>query len=86
MPTYIEKLLAAIGNKDSPSELPEPLTARETQVLVLIAAGLSNQEIADELVVALGTAKKHVANILGKLNADNRTEAVAKARDFHLIH
>jgi LuxR family maltose regulon positive regulatory protein len=65
--------------------LIEPLTGRELEVLRLIAAGKSNQRIARELVVALDTVKKHVTHVLGKLGADNRTEAVARARDLGLI-
>jgi LuxR family maltose regulon positive regulatory protein len=51
----------------------------------LLAAGASNPGIADHLVISLPTAKKHVANILGKLDAHNRTEAVARARALHLL-
>ena len=61
------------------------LTARELEVLRLLAAGRSNQAIAQELVVAVGTAKRHVANILGKLQAESRLEAVARARDLGLL-
>ncbi len=63
----------------------EPLTARELEVLRLLAAGRSNQAIAAELVVALDTVKKHVTHVLGKLGATNRTEAVARARQLGLI-
>jgi LuxR family maltose regulon positive regulatory protein len=56
------------------------LTEREVQVLALVAAGRSNQEIADELVVVIDTVKKHVGHILDKLGAANRTQAVARAR------
>ncbi len=65
--------------------LIEPLTGRELEVLRLLSAGKSNQRIAHDLVVALNTVKKHVTHILGKLGAANRTEAVARARDFGLI-
>jgi ATP/maltotriose-dependent transcriptional regulator MalT len=61
------------------------LTARELEVLALLAAGRSNQRIAHELVVALDTVKKHVTHVLGKLGAANRTEAVAQARQLGLI-
>jgi LuxR family maltose regulon positive regulatory protein len=67
-------------------ELAEPLTDRELQVLALLAAGISNQQIASELVVALETVKKHVSHILGKLGAANRTQAVARARALGLLH
>ena len=66
-------------------ELAEPLTDRELQVLALLAAGISNQQIASELVVALETVKKHVSHILGKLGAANRTQAVARARALGLL-
>ncbi len=63
----------------------EPLTARELEVLAMLAAGRSNQAIAAHLVVALDTVKKHVSHVLGKLGAANRTEAVARARELGLI-
>ena len=65
--------------------LIEPLTGRELEVLRLLAAGRSNQDIARELVVTLDTVKKHVSHILGKLGGSNRTEAVARARQLDLI-
>lgn len=57
------------------------LTRREMDILHLLADGKSNQEIANELVLSLNTVKKHVANILDKLGAANRTQAVMKAKD-----
>jgi LuxR family maltose regulon positive regulatory protein len=66
-------------------ELIEPLSARELEVLELVAAGSSNQEIAVQLVIAPNTVKRHVKNILGKLAASNRTQAVARARDAGLL-
>ncbi len=67
------------------AELAEPLTAREVEVLRLIAAGLRNQEIADRLFISLPTVKRHVANAYGKLGVGHRTEAVAKATALHLL-
>ena len=64
----------------------EPLTARELEVLGMLAAGRSNQAIAGQLVVTLDTVKKHVSHVLGKLGAANRTEAVTRARELGLIH
>jgi DNA-binding NarL/FixJ family response regulator len=58
---------------------PEQLTTRELEVLQLMGQGCSNSEIADKLVIAPRTAKVHVQNILGKLGATNRTEAVSIA-------
>jgi LuxR family transcriptional regulator, maltose regulon positive regulatory protein len=65
--------------------LIEPLTDRELQVLDLLAAGTPNQQIADELFVALETVKKHVSHILAKLGAANRTQAVARGRELGLL-
>jgi ATP/maltotriose-dependent transcriptional regulator MalT len=65
--------------------LVEPLSDRELQVLQLLAAGRSNRQIADELVVVLDTVKKHVGHILDKLGAANRTQAVARARALGLL-
>jgi LuxR family transcriptional regulator, maltose regulon positive regulatory protein len=64
---------------------PALLSEREIEVLRLMAIGLANQEIADRLVVALSTVKSHVKNILMKLDAENRTQAVAKARELNLL-
>ncbi len=55
------------------------------EVLHLLAQGASNQEIARQLVVSLATAKKHVASILSKLGAENRTQAIAYARARSLL-
>jgi LuxR family transcriptional regulator, maltose regulon positive regulatory protein len=65
--------------------LIDPLTSRELEVLRLVAAGRSNQDIARELVVTLDTVKKHVSHILSKLGGSNRTEAVTRARQLDLI-
>ena len=51
----------------------------------ILAAGASNQRIAEELVVSLDTVKKHVSHVLGKLGATNRTEAVARARQLAVL-
>jgi LuxR family maltose regulon positive regulatory protein len=63
----------------------EALTERELDVLVQIAGGASNQEIANRLVVSIHTVKKHAANIFIKLGVENRTEAVARARSRGLL-
>jgi len=65
--------------------LVEELTPREMEVLQLIAIGDPNRVIADKLVITVRTVKKHVTNILGKLGASNRTQAVARARELGLI-
>jgi LuxR family maltose regulon positive regulatory protein len=65
--------------------LVEQISQREHDVLNLIAIGASNREIADQLVIALPTVKKHISNILGKLNVTNRTQAIARARELGLL-
>ncbi len=65
--------------------LVEQLTARELEILVLLATGTPNQAIAEQLVVTLDTVKKHITHLLGKLGAANRTEAVARARQLGLL-
>ena len=65
--------------------LVEQLTARELEILALLAAGIPNPRIAEHLVVSLDTVKKHVSHLLGKLGAANRTEAVTRARQLGLI-
>jgi DNA-binding NarL/FixJ family response regulator len=65
--------------------LVEPLSPREMEVLALLAQGLSNQEIADRLYIAPGTVKNHVSNILSKLNARDRTQAVLQAQEIGLL-
>jgi LuxR family maltose regulon positive regulatory protein len=65
--------------------LVEPLTARELEVLRMLAAGKSNQAIAAELVITIDTVKKHVSHLLDKLGAANRTAAVSRARELGLI-
>ena len=63
----------------------EPLSERELTVLQLIADGLTNQEIASRLFLALNTVKAHTRNIYGKLGVHNRTQAVARARALGLL-
>ena len=66
-------------------ELHEELTGREMEILLLIAEGKSNQEIADELFIALKTVKTHVSNILSKLQVQDRTQAVIYAFKHSLV-
>ncbi|RKP46310.1 GAF domain-containing protein [Cohnella endophytica] len=69
----------------APAPTCEPLTDREMEVLALLAAGLSNKEIAEQLVVAVGTVKVHVKNIFTKLKVNRRTKAIAQAKELHLL-
>jgi LuxR family maltose regulon positive regulatory protein len=89
-PGYVARLLAASGQPPFPQPsvdqpLVEPLTPRELEVLGLIAAGLRNQEIADQLVISLATVKRHISNIYGKLGVSHRTQAVARGQELQLL-
>jgi LuxR family maltose regulon positive regulatory protein len=63
----------------------EPVSEREREVLRLIAAGLSNPEIAERLFLSVGTVKRHVHNILMKLDVTNRMNASDRARELNLL-
>lgn len=89
-PGYIAKLLAtfqgaAPAHAPAASQLAEPLSAREQEILQLIANGLSNGEISARLFLALSTVKGHNRNIFDKLQVQSRTEAVARARELGLL-
>jgi LuxR family transcriptional regulator, maltose regulon positive regulatory protein len=87
---YAAELLATLGNA-SGSALPlaqmliEPLTGRELELLKLIEAGFSNQEIAAKLVISLPTVKRHISNIYTKLEASSRTQAIARGKELNLF-
>ena len=84
---YVRRLLAAFESRHKSTELPllAPLTAREREVLDLIASGLSNQEIANRLFVEVSTVKSYVNRIFRKLGVESRTQAVVEAHKLHLI-
>jgi LuxR family maltose regulon positive regulatory protein len=88
-PNYVDKLLAVFASEESRPRaadlLPEPLSERELEVLQLVASGISNQDIADQLFIALSTVKKHVGNILVKLDTPNRVQAITRARELGLL-
>jgi LuxR family maltose regulon positive regulatory protein len=65
--------------------LREPLTKRELEVLQLIADGASNREIAEQLIITVGTVKRHINNLFGKLGVRSRTQAISIARTAGLI-
>lgn len=87
---YVRRLLAVFGEarvaKSLQSQpLDEPLSEREMEVLHLMAGGMSNREIAEELVISVGTAKWHTKNIYRKLNVHSRTQAIAYARQINIL-
>ena len=88
-PGYVGRILRALQTftqiAADPSRMVEPLSEREIEVLRLIVAGLSNREIAKQLIISLGTAKTHIHNIYGKLGVSNRAQAIARAREFEVV-
>jgi ATP/maltotriose-dependent transcriptional regulator MalT len=85
--TAIE-LLAEFSNNTiiSPQQpLIDPLTKRELEVLRLVVAGLTNQQVANQLIVSVGTVKKHNSNIFSKLGVKSRTQAIVRAREMNLV-
>ncbi len=96
MKSYQESLIAAFDQSSTHRQdqdrlinpqpaLIEPLGERELEILTLIATGMSNREIAGELVLSLPTIKWHTSNIYGKLGVHNRTAAVARARELQIL-
>lgn len=84
-PEVTDKLVNRI-QRQSQVALHDDLTSREREVLLLIAQGKSNQEIADELFITLKTVKTHVSNILSKLEVEDRTQATIYAFKHHLVN
>ncbi|HEX4751388.1 MAG TPA: response regulator transcription factor [Solirubrobacterales bacterium] len=89
-PAVQRQLITAVRRGEAPAcpdgdELPDGLTPREAEVLELIAAGLSNGEIADRLVVSGATVKSHVNHLFAKIGARDRAQAVAYAYQHHLV-
>lgn len=90
LPSITAKVMAEFSRmvrpqKTNVDEIGVKLSSRELEVLKLVAQGASNKEIADTLVIAEGTVKNHLTNILGKLEARDRMQAVLKARELGLI-
>ena len=93
---YVRRLLAAfpvaepeqadsLKTQTPRSQLVEPLSEREIEVLQLIAEGLTNPEIASRLFISLNTVKAHCRNIYGKLGVNNRTQATGRARALGIL-
>jgi LuxR family transcriptional regulator, maltose regulon positive regulatory protein len=85
-PEYANHLLSLIPvRRSTAGNLTEALTEREGEVLRLLATGLSNQEIAEKLVISLSTIKTHITRIYGKLDVTSRTQAILRARELKMI-
>jgi LuxR family maltose regulon positive regulatory protein len=95
-PNYASRLLGAFPvseaqptdlakTKSPKSELVEPLSERELEVIQHLAEGLTNREIADRLYLSLNTVKVHTSNIYGKLGVHKRTQAVTRARALGVL-
>lgn len=82
---YAGLLLRETQNESRQVHPSDALTDREREVLQLVAQGATNQDIADTLVISLGTVKSHVSHIMNKLNAQNRTEAVTTAQALGIL-
>jgi LuxR family maltose regulon positive regulatory protein len=93
---YLDTVLAAFpqaqqpplevpSQHQSPQPLQDPLTERERQVLLWLARGASNQEIAERLVITIDTVKRHVTHIYSKLEVTNRVQAVERGRTLGLL-
>src|SRR5579875_599309 len=94
VPGYVATLLRAFGEQNisdvplsstRPSQLAEPLTEREREVLRLLLMGASNREIARGLVLSVNTVKRHVYNLCGKLGVQSRMQAIIRARALNLL-
>jgi LuxR family transcriptional regulator, maltose regulon positive regulatory protein len=90
-PVYLDRLLATFSTNNAMGRLTikypliESLSDREQEVLQYLARGLSNQEIADQLVLSIDTVKRHLSNIFLKLGVSNRTQAVVQAQTIGIL-
>ncbi len=90
LPSITAKVIAEFARlprstQVKPANMPEILSPRENEILLLVATGASNKEIAERLVISEGTVKNHLSSILSKLNAKDRLQAVIKAREIGLL-
>jgi DNA-binding NarL/FixJ family response regulator len=89
-PSIVNKIVAEFARlspqrPSSSQPLMEPLSERELEILRLLGQGASNKEIADHLVITVGTVKNHLTNIMAKLSVRDRTQAALKARELGII-
>ena len=85
-PEFVNGLLEPLaGETAPPAALPDPLSRSEREILRLLNRGMTNQEIADQLAITVGTTKWHLNRIFSKLQVRNRTEAISKGRHLKLV-
>ena len=88
-PSVTRRLIAEFASRPAPSRVPpaalEGLTEREREVLVLVAGGLNNEELAERLVISPSTAKTHVSRVMGKLGVRDRSQLVVIAYETGLV-
>jgi LuxR family maltose regulon positive regulatory protein len=85
-PEFVNGLLEPISGAPAvPTALPDPLSKSEREILRLLNRGMTNQEIADQLAITVGTTKWHLNRIFAKLSVRNRTEAISKGRHLKLV-
>jgi LuxR family maltose regulon positive regulatory protein len=85
---FLDATLGSYGERESggaQSELVEPLSERELEVLALLQEGISNREIAERLFLSVGTVKRHTHNLYGKLEVSNRTQAIIRGQELGLL-
>ena len=95
VPNFFEKVKELVGNGSSDNTSSknlsgqdkhiDSLTERETEILILVAKGLTNKKIAEKLYITAGTTKWHLSNVYSKLAVNKRTQAVAKAKKLGLL-
>jgi LuxR family maltose regulon positive regulatory protein len=73
------------AEKLASSSLAEPLSERELEVLRLLAAGYKYKEVAERLVISMNTVRSHTKNVYSKLNVNNRTQAIARAKELNML-
>jgi len=85
-PQFVDGLLQPLASEETPpAALPDPLSRSEREILRLLNRGMTNQEIADQLAITVGTTKWHLNRIFAKLQVRNRTEAISKGRQLKLV-
>jgi LuxR family maltose regulon positive regulatory protein len=73
------------GERLASSSLAEPLSERELEVLRLLAAGYKYKEVAERLVITMNTVRSHTKNVYSKLNVNNRTQAITRAKELNML-